>query len=144
MASESAAKRAKQELLFKDQIAIVTGGADGIGRSIVRMLVENGANVVIFDVNEEKMKDVAKTLMDEGYTVTTVGVDVSDDDSVRKAFEKFNAKFDSLDIMINCAGIVGPNGMKVEDVSVEDFDRVYGGEYTESVPCLVTKDTVDY
>lgn len=115
-----------EELPFQDQVAIVTGGADGIGRSIVQMLVENGASVAVFDVNEDKMKETMQTMQDDGYKTVVVNVDVSDEKSVQKGFKEFNRHFDRLDIMINCAGIVGPNGVKVEDVTVEDFDRVYG------------------
>ena len=126
----SLAKRPKQERPFQDQVAIVTGGADGIGRSIVQMLVENGASVVIFDINDERMKDAAQTLQEEGHRVVALNVNVAEENSVEKAFQEFSKQFDRLDIMVNCAGIVGPNGVKVEDVSVEDFDRVYGGEWS--------------
>ena len=129
--SALAAKRRKEELPFQDQVAIVTGGADGIGRSIVQMLVENGASVAVFDVNEDKMKQTMQTLQDDGYKAVVVNVDVSDEKSVQKGFKEFNGHFDRLDIMINCAGIVGPNGVKVEDVTVEDFDRVYGGKFSQ-------------
>ena len=126
----SLAKRPKQERLFQDQVAIVTGGADGIGRSIVQMLVENGASVVIFDINDERMREASQTLQEEGHRVVALNVNVAEEGSVEKAFQEFGKQFDRLDIMINCAGIVGPNGVKVEDVSVEDFDRVYGGEWS--------------
>ena len=55
-------------------------------------------------------------------------VDVSDEGSVASAFEKFRSNFSRLDIMVNCAGIVGPNATKTEDVSTADFDKVYAGE----------------
>ena len=54
-------------------------------------------------------------------------MDVSDEGSVAGAFEKFRSSFSRLDIMVNCAGIVGPNATKTENVSTADFDKVYAG-----------------
>ena len=56
----------------------------------------------------------------------SVKVDVSSEAGVQAAIESVSAKHGRLDILVNCAGIVGPNGKKIEDVSVDDFDRVYG------------------
>ena len=115
-------------LLFAGQVAIVTGGADGLGKAIVAMLTENGASVAIFDIAESRMLEYARTLQSQGHKVGTFKVDVSQEESVRKGFDAFRKEFDRLDVMVNCAGIVGPNGVKTTDVSVEDFDRVFAGE----------------
>ena len=125
-------------LLFAGQVAIVTGGADGLGKAIVAMLVGNGASVAIFDVAEQRMLEYARTLQSQGYKVGTFKVDISQEESVRRGFEAFRKEFDRLDIMVNCAGVVGPNGVKTTEVSVEDFDRVFAGElsirYVNSIP----------
>ena len=115
---------------FRGQYAIVTGGAQGLGEGIVRMLVEGGCSVMVFDVNLTKAKAFASTLSD---AVECCTVNVADEASVAAGFEVFRAKFPRLDIMVNCAGIVGPNGTKIEGVSTEDFDRVYEGAYS---PCI--------
>ena len=116
-------------LQFAGQVAIVTGGAQGLGEGIVKMLVENGCSVMIFDVNLEKATALADSLRTKGYTVECCRVDVSDEQSVLEGFAALRAKFDRLDIMVNCAGILGPNAfaLKTAEVKAEDFDQVYQG-----------------
>lgn len=114
-------------LPFAGQVAIVTGGGRGLGEGIVRMLVENGCAVMIFDVNEEQTKSFAESLCARGYRVQFCRVDISEERSVREGFAALRKSFDRLDIMVNCAGIVGPNGVKLEEVSTEDFDSVFRG-----------------
>ena len=117
-------------LQFAGQVAIVTGGAQGLGEGIVKMLVENGCSVMIFDMNLAKATAFADSLRTKGYTVECCRVDVSDEQSVLEGFAALRAKFDRLDIMVNCdTGIMGPSGMKTAEVDVEGFDRVYRGMY---------------
>ncbi len=112
---------AKQARAFEGQVAIVTDGAQGLGEGIVRMLVENGCSVMVFDANGPKAKACADTA---GSRVEWCEVDVSQEESVRKGFMVFREKFGQLDIMVNCAGIVGPNGIKADQVATIEFDRV--------------------
>ena len=114
-------------LQFAGQVAIVTGGAQGLGEGIVKMLVENGCSVMIFDVNLEKATAFADSLRKKGHAVECCRVDVSDEQSVCEGFAALRAKFDHLDIMVNCAGIVGPNAIKTAEVKAADFNRVYQG-----------------
>ena len=130
-----ASKCSRRELLFQDQVAIVTGGADGLGRGIVAMLLDNGASVAIFDIAEDKMTSVSEELAGHGDSIATYKVDVSEEESVRSAFEDFRKRFDRLDVMVNCTGIIGPNGIKSDEVSVEDFDRVYASK--QSIVCYI-------
>ena len=104
---------------FKDQVAIITGGGDGLGLHIVTRLVKEGARVWIVDRNEELGAAAAERIGCEFEPV-----DVADESSVIAAFEKVNAAAGRLDVMVNCAGIVGPNGVKTEDVSLSGFEQV--------------------
>lgn len=111
-------------LLFFFQVAIVTGGGQGLGEGIARMLSANGAAfVVIFDYDEEKGQSVAKSL----HNGLFCKVDVSNEESVKVGFQKVRETCGRLDIMVNSAGIVGPNGIKTEDVETASFDKVYEG-----------------
>lgn len=103
----------------------MTGGGQGLGEGIARMLSENGASkVVIFDFDEDKGQAVAKSLRNSMFCK----VDVSSEDSVKEGFQKVrDACGGRLDIMVNSAGIVGPNGLKTEDVDTASFDKVYEG-----------------
>lgn len=101
----------------------MTGGGQGLGEGIAKMLSENGALVVIFDMDEVKGQAVASTLNKGMF----FNVDVADEESVKGSFEKVREACGRLDIMVNCAGIVGPNAVKTEDVDTGAFDKVYKG-----------------
>lgn len=87
---------------IKDKVAIVTGGASGLGRATVELYAERGAKVAIFDLNEELGNQIANTL---GDTVDYYSVDVADENSVQTAIDSVVERFGSLHIVNNFAGI---------------------------------------
>ena len=111
------------------QVAVVTGGAQGLGLAISRMLAENGAKVIIFDMNSSKGEEVSASIQREGYYASFQKVDVSDEVSVASGFESVSKEHGQLDIAVNCAGILGPHGVTTEQVNVNDFDLVYQGRH---------------
>ena len=104
---------------FKDQTAIITGGADGLGLHIATRLTKEGARVWIVDRDEELGAAAAKRIGCEFEPM-----DVADESSVTTAFGKIIAAAGRLDVMVNCAGIVGPNGVKIVDVPLSGFEQV--------------------
>ena len=104
---------------FKDQTAIITGGADGLGLHIATRLTKEGARVWIVDRDEELGNAAAKRIGCEFEPM-----DVADESSVTTAFGKIIAAAGRLDVMVNCAGIVGPNGVKIVDVPLSGFEQV--------------------
>ena len=104
---------------FKDQTAIITGGADGLGLHIATRLIREGARVWIVDRDEELGNAAAKRIGCEFEPM-----DVADESSVTTAFGKIIAAAGRLDVMVNCAGIVGPNGVKIVDVPLAGFEQV--------------------
>ncbi len=94
-------------------VAIVTGGASGLGEATVREFAANGASVAIFDMNAERGEQLAKEL---GSNVIFAPVNVTDENSVSEGIARTIEKFGSLSICVNCAGIatatktVGRNG----------------------------------
>ena len=107
---------------FNEQIAIVTGGAGGLGKSITQRLAEEGATVIIFDLNQTAVKSVESELRGENLKVDSQLVDVTDERSVVKGFNKVAKKYGQLDILVNCAGIIGPYGIKLTEVETSAFD----------------------
>jgi len=90
----------------KDRVAFITGASQGIGRACGLVLAEGGARVVLGARNTEKLAQVAEDVRKLGAEVLTISLDVSNEDSVKAAFEAAQAKFERLDILVNNAGIV--------------------------------------
>lgn len=100
-------KMAAAQGRFAGQVAVVTGGADGLGRGITARLLSEGAIVVICDVNEKLMQDAVASFSELGFPVSHSLMDVASADSVKCAIDAVAEKYGRLDILINCAGIVG-------------------------------------
>lgn len=110
-----------QELAGK--VAIVTGGAGGIGRATVELFVREGARVVIADINDEQGESLAKEL---GDAVFYQRVDVSKAEQMQALVDTAVERFGGLDIMFNNAGISGAQYPRFLDDDLGDFDRVVG------------------
>lgn len=117
---------------FKDKVAIVTGGASGIGLATVKKLLENGANVVIADVSKN-LDDVVSGL---GNEVHTLGImtDVSKEEDVKNMINKTIQKFGHLDYMVSNAGIGGSPNI-LDEVSIEEWNQVIGVNQTGMYLC---------
>ena len=109
---------------FKNQVAVITGGARGLGKAIGRRLASEGAAIAIFDILDEVMTATQQELADYGPKITVHHVDVSDEASVKAGFEAVQQNHDQVDIMVNCAGIVGPSAIKANELDVADFVQV--------------------
>ncbi len=102
--------------------AIVTGGASGFGAGIVARFADEGARVMIADINTDAAQEMAAQT---GNGTIAHTVDVSDAASVQSMADAALAAFGNLDILINNAGIAHlPTSL--EEVSEDDFDRVFG------------------
>jgi NAD(P)-dependent dehydrogenase (short-subunit alcohol dehydrogenase family) len=89
----------------KDKGVLVTGGASGLGAACVRLLAENGAKVVIADLNSELGEKVSAELRSKGATVFFAEANVTGEESVQAAVRAVVEKCGGLHILINCAGI---------------------------------------
>jgi acetoin reductase-like protein len=106
---------------LKDKVAIVTGGARGIGEAIVRAYAKEGAKVVIADVETAKAEELAKDL---GAAAIAVKLDVRDKAQIDAALAKAVATFGGVDILVNNAGVF--NMSPLSEVTEADFDRQFG------------------
>ena len=97
---------------LKDRVAIITGGASGIGLATARRFAAEGAHVVGVDLNESP--DVELSLV----------ADVTDEDQVRDVYERTQAKFGRIDVLFNNAGISPIDDGSVLDTSLEAWQRV--------------------
>jgi len=110
---------------FKNQVAIVSGGAEGLGKGIADRLVAEGATVALFDINPQLLEGTVAKFKAGGYNVTGHVVDVASEDAVRDAMAKVEATYGQIDIMVNSAGIVGPTATNITDYPADAFDQVY-------------------
>lgn len=101
------------------RIAVVTGGAQGIGRAVTERFLASGAKVAIWDHDKAFAERTAKEL---GKDVLAVHCDVTSAASVATARDATTAAFKRIDILVNNAGIAGPTA-KLWDVKVEDWQR---------------------
>ncbi|MEK7474609.1 MAG: SDR family NAD(P)-dependent oxidoreductase [Candidatus Coatesbacteria bacterium] len=125
---------------FKGQVAVVTGGGDGMGKAIAKRLASEGAKVAIFDINPDAMEKAQIELRKAGLGALSVKCDVTHEESVRGAFERIMVVGKRIDIVVNCAGIPGPTATKVADYSLADFRHVVNVNLTGSF--LVAKHAI--
>jgi NAD(P)-dependent dehydrogenase (short-subunit alcohol dehydrogenase family) len=92
---------------FAGKIALVTGGASGIGEACVRTFARGGAKVVIADLNNDLGERTAAALKQAGTEATFMRIDVSEPESVAQMIDKIVTTFGRLDIAVNNAGIAG-------------------------------------
>ena len=102
---------------LENKIAIITGGGRGIGKAITHRYLDEGATVIIAELNEQFGKETADSI--GGHFVKT---DISDEDSVSSLFKYVKTKFSRLDILVNNAGILQDSTLKKMDPS--QFDSV--------------------
>jgi NAD(P)-dependent dehydrogenase (short-subunit alcohol dehydrogenase family) len=99
------------------KVAVITGGASGIGSAIVDAYVHQGATVVVLD----RAVGAAAQLVSEGTAAAAIACDVTDEQSVAEAVEAVIAEFSSIDILVNSAGVavLGP----AEELALDAWDR---------------------
>jgi 3-oxoacyl-[acyl-carrier protein] reductase len=109
---------------FQDKIVAVTGAASGFGEAIARSFAEEGASVVLADVDEALGKEVAAAISNAGGACLFVRTDVSQADQVKAMIEKAADYYGGLDILVNNAGF-SHRMMPLWDLPEEDYDRVF-------------------
>lgn len=111
--------------MFNEKVAVITGGASGIGLATAKKLLGEGSNVVLVDWNQD-VSDIAKSLSNNCIGIRC---DVSSDTDVQKCVNEVIEKFGHIDYLVANAGIGGgPN--KAHEVSVDEWNKVIGVNQT--------------
>lgn len=113
------------------QVALVTGGAQGIGRAIVDALLDNGARVAIVDIDREAGKKTAAAIGEAGGTCLFVEGDVSDATQMEAAAEQVAVRFGTIQILVNNAGInTRRERVPIHQYALEDWHRILETDLT--------------
>ena len=107
---------------LKDKVAVVTGGAQGIGRAVALAVGREGAKVVVADLQGEKAQSVQGELHALGAQGLAVEVNVASESSVKRMAQETFGHFGRADILVNVAGIYFPKA-SVVDLAEQDWDR---------------------
>lgn len=103
-----------------NQVILVTGAASGIGRQIAIDLCSRKAKVAACDKNIEALRELAKD-----HPVDIFEVDFTDESSINNLVSNVEKQLGALKAVVNCVGILGKNGEKIESLDIQDFDLVY-------------------
>jgi NAD(P)-dependent dehydrogenase (short-subunit alcohol dehydrogenase family) len=116
-------------LQFAGRVALITGGAGGIGMAIARRLAAGGARIALADLDLDSLASAVGELRRSGRTATGVPGDVSQPDAVTRIVERVLAEWSHIDILINNAGVMGRTAPLTEQ-SLEDWQRVIDVDLT--------------
>ena len=106
----------------KNKVALITGGASGIGQGIARTLASEGAHIVVADIDADNANKAAEALRGQGVRSLAVQTDVRDPNSVDALFEAAVGEFESIDLVFNNAGVY--LGGEMRDCTFDDWKFV--------------------
>ncbi len=107
---------------FKDRVALVTGGAGGIGGCTCRLLAAEGARIAIADLFADDGEALAQEIRDSDGDAIFISLDVTDEHAWESAMETVRSRFGRLDILVNNAGI---SGAVPDKMDLEYFDKLW-------------------
>ncbi len=117
-----------------NKIAVITGGAQGIGKATAELLASEGAVVIIGDLSIAQSDKLVKRELENGESLYEGKLNVADEISVESFFKKVTDKFGTVDILYNNAGIVR-NAAPIEDIPRENWDKVFGVNTFGTINC---------
>jgi hypothetical protein len=133
---EAKLQRMPKPKSLSGRIALVTGSAGGIGKAIAKKFAEEGACVVLNDINQERLngavQEFEKTFGKD--VVASALLNVVDESSIEKAFEQTVLAFGGADIIINNAGI--SISKPITEHSIDDWDKLYEYPGKRTIPCF--------
>jgi 3-oxoacyl-[acyl-carrier protein] reductase len=112
--------------VLKDKVAIITGAGRGIGRAFALRFAEEGAKLLLPDIDLERAEGVANEIQAKGGEAVTIGADISDEKATKKIAEKVIQQYGKVDILINNAAIwYGLEITPWDAWTVEEWDRIF-------------------
>ncbi len=118
---------------LKDKTVLITGGASGIGKIMVRLMLERNAKVIIWDIDQSRIEETISAFSNLGV-IAGFNVDISKIKQIREAAEKVKQEHDSIDVLINNAGII--IGKYFHEHSTLDITKTM--DINANAPMLIT------
>lgn len=109
-------------LSFEGEVVFVTGAASGIGLAIGTAFAENGADVVLSDLNEEKLSEQKEILSRKGFSVAALKCDVTKEQEINQAIDLVVEKYGKIDVLVNNAGL--QHVSSIEEFPTEKFEQL--------------------
>src|SRR5665213_831948 len=106
------------------KVALITGGASGLGLEVARQLAAEGVGLVLVDWDEQSLEAAASRIAESGAAVHSLRGDVSDPATATAAVELARSRFGRIDILFNNAGIDPLRARSVVETEVSDWDRI--------------------
>jgi 3-oxoacyl-[acyl-carrier protein] reductase len=129
---------AEERLRLKDKVIIVTGGAQGIGRAYSLGMADEGAKLVLADINFEKAEATAKEIRAKGREALPLKTDVSSEESTREMAKKTVEHFGRIDVLVNNAAILEKiriTRRPFYELDLKEWDRVLAVNLTGTLLC---------
>ncbi|UJL45728.1 SDR family oxidoreductase [Virgibacillus sp. NKC19-16] len=111
-------------MLLKDRIALVTGGASGLGREFCIQLANEGATTAILDVNKEGIEETRKLIAENGGEAISFELDITNSEQIDDVYQQIIERYGKIDILCNNAGVTGEGLTPVAELTEEGWDQV--------------------
>ena len=108
--------------LLSGRAALVTGGGRGIGEASARRLADNGAKVIVADMNLASAKSIVDDILQGGGEAKALEIDVAEFEKIPQKINEAKKLFGRIDILVNVAGITGST--PIEEITLESWDRM--------------------
>ncbi|MFC2038911.1 SDR family NAD(P)-dependent oxidoreductase [Chloroflexota bacterium] len=128
-------------LTDKEKVAVVTGGASGIGKAASLLMAREGAAVAVTDITDEAGKEVVDEITNNGGSAAFWHMNVADEQEVEKVFSEINTKYGKINILVNNAGIPG-SMTPTHELPTEEWHRVIDIDLNGVFYC--TKHVIEY
>jgi NAD(P)-dependent dehydrogenase (short-subunit alcohol dehydrogenase family) len=112
---------------FADRVAVITGGADGIGRATAVLLAKEGAKVVAVDIEPQSLRELELNIRADGGSCTTFEADVLDAQAVERLANFVVGEFRRADILVNSVGgstVIPDSGARLDSMTLDEWERV--------------------